>query len=52
MKEKGDYVRIRLTEQFERKLAREQQRTGRSFSEIVRQALAEYFRENERRTRR
>lgn len=40
----GEYIRIRLPYQLERKLIAEKNRTGKSVSQITRDALAEYFR--------
>lgn len=40
----GESIRIRLTGQLERKLIAEKNRTGKSASQITREALAEYFR--------
>ena len=40
----GESIRIRLTGQLERKLIAEKNRTGKSVSQITREALAEYFR--------
>lgn len=40
----GESIRIRLTGQLERKLIVEKDRTGKSVSQITREALAEYFR--------
>lgn len=40
----GESIRIRLTYQLERKLIAEKNRTGKSVSQITREALAEYFR--------
>lgn len=39
----GESIRIRLTGQLERKLIAEKNRTGKSASQITREALAEYF---------
>lgn len=40
----GESIRIRLTGQLERNLIAEKNRTGKSVSQITREALAEYFR--------
>lgn len=40
----GESIRIRLSCQLERKLIVEKNRTGKSISQITREALAEYFR--------
>lgn len=40
----GESIRIRLIGQLERKLIAEKNRTGKSVSQITREALAEYFR--------
>lgn len=39
----GESIRIRLTSQLERKLIAEKNRTGKSASQITREALTEYF---------
>ena len=41
---KGESIRIRLPYQLERKLIAEKNRTGKSVSQITREALTEYFR--------
>lgn len=40
----GESIRIRLTGQLERKLIAEKDRTGKSVSQIAREALEQYFR--------
>jgi len=40
----GEFIRIRLTGDLERKLIAEKNRTGKSVSQITREALAQYFR--------
>lgn len=40
----GESIRIRIPNQLERKLIAEKNRTGKSVSQITREALAEYFR--------
>lgn len=40
----GESIRIRLPYQLERQLIAEKNRTGKSVSQITREALAEYFR--------
>lgn len=40
----GESIRIRLTSQLERKLVAEKNRTGKSVSQITREALERYFR--------
>lgn len=40
----GESIRIRLPYQLECKLISEKNRTGKSVSQITREALAEYFR--------
>ena len=40
----GESVRIRLTGDLERKLIAEKNRTGKSVSQITREALTQYFR--------
>nr|DAV62971.1 MAG TPA: hypothetical protein [Caudoviricetes sp.] len=40
----GEAIRIRLTGQLERKLIAEKNRTGKSVSQITREALEQYFR--------
>lgn len=40
----GESIRIRLSGDLERKLIIEKNRTGKSVSQITREALAEYFR--------
>lgn len=40
----GEFIRIRIPNQLERKLIAEKNRTGKSISQITREALAEYFR--------
>lgn len=40
----GESIRIRLPYQLERKLITEKNRTGKSISQITRDALTEYFR--------
>ena len=40
----GESIRIRLPDQLERKIIAEKNRTGKSVSQITREALAEYFR--------
>lgn len=40
----GESIRIRLTYQLERKLIAEKNRTGKSVSQITREALEQYFR--------
>ena len=40
----GESIRIRLSGDLERKLICEKNRTGKSVSQITREALAEYFR--------
>lgn len=40
----GESIRIRLTGQLERKLIAEKNRTGKSVSQIAREALEQYFR--------
>lgn len=40
----GESIRIRLTYQLERKLIVEKDRTGKSVSQITREALEQYFR--------
>lgn len=40
----GESIRIRLSGDLERKLIAEKNRTGKSVSQITREALAEYFR--------
>ena len=40
----SESIRIRLPYQLERKLIAEKNRTGKSISQITREALAEYFR--------
>ena len=39
----GESIRIRLTGQLERKLIVEKNRTGKSVSQITREALEQYF---------
>ena len=39
----GESIRIRFNARQKRELYREKERTGRSVSEIVRQAVMEYF---------
>ena len=39
----GGSIRIRLTGQLERKLIAEKNRTGKSVSQITREALEQYF---------
>ncbi len=39
----GESIRIRLTEKMKKQLFQEKEKTGRSVSEIVRQAVWEYF---------
>lgn len=43
-KPEGESIRIRLPYQLEQKLIAEKNRTGKSVSQITREALAEYFR--------
>lgn len=40
----GESIRIRLAYQLERKLIAEKNRTGKSVSQITREALEQYFR--------
>lgn len=40
----GEAIRIRLTGQLEHKLIAEKNRTGKSVSQITREALEQYFR--------
>lgn len=40
----GESIRIRLPYQLEQKLIAEKNRTGKSVSQITREALAQYFR--------
>lgn len=40
----SESIRIRLTGQLERKLIAEKNRTGKSVSQITREALEQYFR--------
>lgn len=40
----GESIRIRIPYQLERKLIAEKNRTGKSISQITREALVEYFR--------
>ena len=40
----GESIRIRLPYQLERKLIAEKNRTGKSVSQITREALEQYFR--------
>lgn len=40
----GESIRIRLTYQLERKLIAEKNQTGKSVSQITREALEQYFR--------
>lgn len=40
----GESIRIRLPYQLERKLIAEKNRTGKSISQITREALEQYFR--------
>lgn len=40
----GESIRIRLTYQLEQKLIVEKNRTGKSVSQITREALEQYFR--------
>ena len=40
----GESIRIRLSGDLERKLIIEKNRTGKSVSQITREALADYFR--------
>lgn len=40
----GESIRIRLTYQLEQKLITEKNRTGKSVSQITREALEQYFR--------
>lgn len=40
----GESIRIRLTGDLERKLISEKNRTGKSVSQITREALIQYFR--------
>lgn len=40
----GESIRIRLTGDLERKLIAEKNRTGKSVSQITREALMQYFR--------
>ena len=42
--QQGESIRIRLTGQLERKLIAEKNRTGKSVSQITREALEQYFR--------
>nr|DAV21351.1 MAG TPA: hypothetical protein [Caudoviricetes sp.] len=42
--DKGESIRIRLPYQLEQKVIAEKNRTGKSISQITREALAEYFR--------
>lgn len=39
----GESIRIRLTYQLEQKLITEKNRTGKSVSQITREALEQYF---------
>lgn len=43
-KPKGESIRIRLPYQLEQRLIAEKNRTGKSISQITREALTEYFR--------
>lgn len=43
-KSEGESIRIRLTSNLERKLIYEKNRTGKSVSQITREALEQYFR--------
>lgn len=43
----GESIRIRLPYQLERKLIAEKNRTGKSISQITREALTEYFRKRQ-----
>ena len=47
----GESIRIRLTYQLERKLIAEKNRTGKSVSQITREALEQYFRRKEAKRR-
>nr|DAK89924.1 MAG TPA: hypothetical protein [Caudoviricetes sp.] len=40
----GESIRIRMPYQLERKLIAEKNRTGKSVSQITREALGQYFR--------
>ena len=40
----GESIRIRLTSRLERKRTAEKNRTGKSVSQITREALEQYFR--------
>lgn len=40
----GESIRIRLPYQLERKLIAEKNRTGKSVSQVTREALEQYFR--------
>nr|DAG26108.1 MAG TPA: hypothetical protein [Caudoviricetes sp.] len=40
----GESIRVRIPYQLEHKLIAEKNRTGKSLSQITREALAEYFR--------
>lgn len=42
--DKGESIRIRLTDSLERKVIVEKNRTGKSVSQITREALEQYFR--------
>lgn len=39
----GESIRIRFTDRMKKQLFREKDRTGKSVSQIVRQAVEEYF---------
>lgn len=39
----GESIRIRFTDDMKKRLFREKERTGKSVSQIVRQAVWEYF---------
>lgn len=42
----GESIRIRFTDKMKKQLFQEKERTGKSVSEIVRQAVWEYFSKN------
>lgn len=42
----GESIRIRFTDKMKKQLFQEKERTGKSVSEIVREAVWEYFSKN------
>ena len=39
----GEFIRIRFTDRMKKRLFQEKEKTGKSVSQIVRQAVEEYF---------